>query len=160
MTTLADFTLTTIDGTEQKLSAFAGKPVLFVNVASKCGFTSQYTGLEALHEKYAARGLVVAGVPSNDFGAQEPGSDGEIQAFCTTTYGVKFPMFAKVAVLGDAKHPLYVWLTTASEKAGDVKWNFEKFLVGKDGTVVGRFGSRVTPESPELVAAIEAELAK
>ena len=160
MNTLADFTLTTIDGAEKKLSEFAGKPVLVVNVASKCGFTPQYTGLEALHEKYAAQGLVVAGVPSNDFGAQEPGTEAEIQSFCTTNYGVKFPMFAKVAVLGDAKHPLYQWLTTSGSKTGDVKWNFEKFLIGKDGHVAGRFSSRVAPDSPELIAAIEAELAK
>ena len=157
MTTLHDFDVTAITGKMQALRAFEGKVVLVVNVASACGFTPQYAGLEKLHEELGPRGLVVAGFPSNDFGAQEPGSDAEIETFCSTTYGVKFPMFSKLHVKGANQHALYAFLTSA-EPAGDVKWNFEKFLIGKDGRVAGRFSSKVEPGSPELRKAIDAAL--
>ena len=157
MTTFHDFEAKTIDGEKQALRAFDGKVVLVVNVASACGFTPQYAGLEALHRELGARGLVVAGFPSNDFGAQEPGAEDEIKAFCETKYGVTFPMFSKVPVKGASKHPLYAFLT-GEAPAGEVKWNFEKFLIGKDGRVAGRFSSKVEPGSPELRAAIEAAL--
>jgi glutathione peroxidase len=153
-----DFKMKGIDGKEKSLADFKGKVALVVNVASECGYTPQYKGLEALHEELGPRGLVVAGFPSNDYGAQEPGSDAEIQEFCTTNYGVRFPMFSKITVKGAAKHPLYQWLTTAASPAGEVKWNFEKFLIGKDGQIAGRFGSGVEPTSPELKAAIEKAL--
>lgn len=159
MTSLHDFNLKTIDGEALPLQTFAGKPVLVVNVASKCGLTPQYEGLEKLHEELSAKGLVVLGVPCNDFGAQEPGSEADVKAFCTTNYGVKFPMASKIAVLGDAKDPLYAWLTTASEKKGDITWNFEKFLIGKDGQIVGRFGPKTPPNDPALRAAIDGALA-
>jgi glutathione peroxidase len=137
--------------------------VLIVNVASQCGYTPQYAGLEALHEKYEAKGLSILGFPSNDFGEQEPGSDSEIQQFCKANYGVKFDMFSKIEVLGDDKAPLYDFLTsneTDPRFAGEVAWNFEKFLIGRDGRIAGRFLSPVEPESQELTAAIEAALAK
>jgi glutathione peroxidase len=159
MTTLHDFSLTDIDGNSKNLGDFAGKVVLLVNVASRCGYTSQYRGLEKLHEELGPRGVVVLGFPSNDFGAQEPGTDAEIKAFCTTQYDVKFPMFSKITVKGGTRHPLYAWLTTEAQPAGEVKWNFEKFLVGKDGKVIARFGSGVTPEDGDLRGAIERALA-
>lgn len=159
MTTLHDFTLKTIDGNDQPLSAFRGKAVLVVNVASECGLTPQYKGLEALHREYAAKGLVVAGFPANEFGAQEPGSDAEIQKFCTSRFDVTFPMFSKIVVKGDRKHALYTWLTEQAKPAGDVTWNFEKFLIGKDGTIVARFSPKVEPGAPELRAAVEKALA-
>ena len=141
-------------GEEQTLGAFAGQVVLAVNVASRCGFTRQYTGLQALQETYGPQGFTVLAFPCNDFGAQEPGSLEEIQQFCSTTYGVDFPIYAKVAI-GSAPFDTL----TQSEPAGAVAWNFEKFLIGKDGTVVGRFKSAVEPDSAELKAAIEAALA-
>jgi glutathione peroxidase len=147
------FSLTTLDGKNQPLSAFAGKALLFVNVASKCGFTSQYKGLQALSDKMSDKGVVVVGVPCNQFGAQEPGTAEQIQTFCSTTYGVTFPMMAKVDVNGPSAHPLYQWLTSQGA-AGPVKWNFAKFVVGKDGAFVARFDSGTTPESPELAAAL------
>lgn len=156
--TLYDHTLTTIDGQPQALKDYAGKVLLVVNVASACGFTPQYAGLEALHAELADKGLVVMGLPCNDFGAQEPGSETEIKRFCETRFGVKFPMFSKVTVKGDAKHPLYAWLTTAATPAGEVQWNFEKFLIGRDGQILGRFSSRVAPESQALRTAILAAL--
>lgn len=159
MTTLHDFTVKAIDGRDLPLAEMKGKAVLLVNVASRCGFTPQYAGLEKLYEEMAPQGLVVVGVPANDFGAQEPGTDGEIQSFCETTYGVKFPMLSKVTVKGDGKHPLYRWLTESASPSGEVQWNFEKFLVGKDGVVAGRFKSNVAPESKELRDAIRAALA-
>jgi glutathione peroxidase len=161
MPTLHDFTQTTLDGKPQKLSDFKGKTVLVVNVASKCGLTPQYAGLEKLHETYGARGFEVLGFPCNQFGGQEPGSEAQIAEFCTTNYGVKFPMFAKLEVNGKNRAPLYGWLTqekTAPDGPGDVAWNFAKFLVGKDGRVIARFGPRVAPDAPELVAAIEKAL--
>ena len=153
-----DFTMKTIDGKEQPLSAYKGKTLLIVNVASKCGFTPQYKGLETLYGKYKDRGLVILGFPANDFGWQEPGTDAEIQTFCSTTYGVSFPMFSKISVKGDKIHPLYKHLTESSTPAGPISWNFNKFLVGPDGRVIGRWGSRTTPEDKELVGKLEETL--
>jgi len=152
-----DFTMKTIDGKERSLGDFRGKVLLVVNTASECGYTPQYAGLERLHEKLEGRGFSVLGFPSNDYGAQEPGSDAEIQTFCSTKFGVKFPLFSKITVKGGSKHPLYAFLTQA-EPTGEVKWNFEKFLVGKDGQVIGRFPSSVDPEDPKLAEAIEKAL--
>jgi glutathione peroxidase len=158
MTSFHDFSLKAIDGKEKSLREFQGKVVLVVNVASECGYTPQYKGLEQIYEELGPKGLVVAGVPSNDYGAQEPGSDHEIQEFCSTNYGVRFPMFSKLTVKGEDKHPLYTWLTSSAAPAGEVRWNFEKFLIGKDGAIVGRFKSGVEPTSQELRAAIEQAL--
>jgi glutathione peroxidase len=147
-----------LDGKPATLADYAGKVVLVVNVASKCGFTPQYAGLQALNERYSARGFVVLGFPSNQFFNEEPGSAEEIQEFCSLNYGVSFPLFAKLDVKGAGQHPLYAILSEApddSGKAGNVKWNFEKFLVGRDGRVVRRFRSKVVPEDPKLVEAIE-----
>lgn len=158
MTTLHDFTMKTIDGREQSLREYEGKAVLVVNVASKCGLTPHFEGLEKLYETYGERGFAVLGFPCNQFGAQEPGTEAEIQAFCTSNYGVRFPMFAKIDVNGEGAHPLYRWLEeqgTEPDGPGDIKWNFAKFLVGKDGRVLARFSPAVTPEAPELVTAIE-----
>lgn len=153
--------LKTIEGKEASLKDHAGKVVLVVNVASECGYTSQYTGLEALYQKYKGQGLVVAGMPCNDFGGQEPGSEAEIQQFCSSNYKVTFPLYSKLAIKGEGKHPLYAALTGSdSPKPGDVKWNFEKFLIGRDGKIIARFGSGVEPDSAELVAAIEKALAE
>jgi glutathione peroxidase len=158
---LYDIPLKDIDGKDTSLKAYKGKVVLLVNVASKCGYTPQYKGLEALHRKYKDRGLVVVGVPSNDFGAQEPGSPEEIKSFCSKNYDVTFPLMEKVRVKGPEKHPLYAALTGAeSPFPGDVKWNFGKFLIGKDGKVLSRFDSKVAPESEQLVGAIENALGK
>ncbi|MDI3290278.1 glutathione peroxidase [Polyangium sp. 15x6] len=154
---LHDFKMKTIFGEERSLGDFRGKVVLVVNVASECGYTPQYAGLERLHERFEAKGFAVLGFPSNDYGAQEPGSDAEIATFCTSKYGVKFPMFSKIPVKGSGKHPLYAFLTRGPE-AGEVKWNFEKFLVGKDGVVLGRYPSSVEPEDEKLVQAIEKAL--
>jgi glutathione peroxidase len=153
--------LTLLDGAPAALGDFAGQALLVVNVASKCGFTKQYAGLEALHERYRDRGFSVLGFPSNQFGAQEPGTADEIAQFCSLTYGVTFPMFAKTDVNGPDRHPLYATLIETADadgKAGDVAWNFEKFLVAPTGEVVGRFRTQSEPEAPELVAAIEAVL--
>lgn len=158
-----NFTMKDIDGKPTELKQFQGKVVLLVNVASRCGYTPQYEGLEALYEKHGNAGLVVIGVPANDFGKQEPGTDAEIKAFCTSKYNVTFPMMSKVVVKGDAICPLYKYLTskdTDPKFAGDIKWNFEKFLISRSGDVVGRFNSKVKPDSPELTQAIEAELKK
>ncbi len=148
MTTIYDFGARTIDGVEQALEDYRGNVVLVVNVASRCGFTSQYEGLENLYEMYGDRGFVVLGFPSNQFGDQEPGSDDEIREFCSLTYDVRFPMFSKVDVNGDNAHPLYTWLRT--EKSGvlgdKIRWNFTKFLVGRDGQVVKRYGSTTKPD--------------
>jgi glutathione peroxidase len=154
-----DFKMKNLDGQEIDLRVYGGKVVLMVNVASECGFTPQYRGLESLHERYAMQGLRILGFPSNDFGGQEPGSDGEIQAFCQTNYGVGFDMFSKVAVKGDAKVPLYAFLTGSDAgSAGEVEWTFEKFLIGRDGQILRRFRPKVEPESPEMVDAIESAL--
>ena len=179
--TLFDIPLRRIDGSHTTLAPFKGKVLLIVNVASKCGLTPQYEGLESLYGKYRGQGLVVLGFPANDFGAQEPGTDEEIAKFCETGFSVSFPMFAKASVVGDAKQPLYAELTSAvREKRGDpeafrerlrgfgmtpnedpeVLWNFEKFLIARDGTVAARFAPTVAPDDPELVGSIEAELAK
>ena len=159
-----------IDGSPATLGEFAGKVVLVVNVASKCGLTPQYDGLEQLYETYGDKGLVVAGFPANEFAGQEPGSNAEIADFCETRFHIKFPMFEKIVVKGEGQHPLYAALTQAvpvAEGAGDrappdgsVMWNFEKFLIGKDGAVARRFSPMIKPEDPVLVDAIEAELAK
>jgi len=149
---LYDFEAARIDGTMERLSAYTGKTLLIVNVASACGYTPQYTGLEALYQKYKDRGFVILGFPCNQFGGQESGSEAEISAFCALTYGVTFPLFAKVNVNGDDASPLFKWLKT--EQKGifgteSIKWNFTKFLVGPDGHVVKRFGSGDTPEAIE-----------
>jgi len=161
MASLYDIEVRTIDGETQRLAAFRGKTLLVVNVASRCGFTPQYTGLEALYRKYKDQGLVVLGFPCNQFGRQEPGNEAEIQQFCATTYDVTFPMFAKIEVNGEREHPLYTFLK--SRKTGllgfdSIKWNFSKFLVGRDGEVIARYGSRDTPEKiePQIVAALRA----
>jgi len=157
-----DYTLNTIDGQPAPLSAYKGKVVMLVNVASRCGFTPQYTALEAIYEKYKDRGFVIVGIPANNFGAQEPGTNQEIKTFCQSKYNVKFPMMAKVSVKGDDKTPLYQYLTDKSanpKTGGDIQWNFTKFLVGPDGQIITRFEPAVTPDSPEVAAAIEKALA-
>jgi glutathione peroxidase len=177
-----DIPVRKITGTEGSLAEFKGKVLLVVNVASKCGLTKQYEGLEKLYKQYRDRGLVVAGFPANDFAGQEPGTNQEIQAFCTTNFGIEFPMFDKITVVGAQKHPLYAALIQAQPKAvslsdvpfgeklkgygiapnaePEVLWNFEKFLVSRDGEVVKRFAPDTVPDDPTLVAAIETELAK
>jgi glutathione peroxidase len=158
-----NFKMKGIDGKEVDLSQYKGKVVLFVNVASKCGFTPQYKGLEAAYEKYKDQGLVIVGVPANDFGKQEPGTDAEIAQFCEATYKVKFPMLSKVVVKGEGQAPLYKHLTskdTNPKFGGEIKWNFTKFLIGRDGEIVARFEPKVEPSSDEMKKAIEAELAK
>jgi glutathione peroxidase len=155
---LKDISMSALDGSPLDLSQFAGKATLVVNVASRCGLTPQYTGLEQLHERFKDRGFSVLGVPCNQFGGQEPGTPQEIAEFCSTTYGVTFPMTEKVDVNGPDRHPLYQELTAkedADGEAGDIKWNFEKFLISPDGEVVARFRPLVTPEADELVSAIE-----
>ncbi len=150
-----------LDGKLESLSSYAGKVVLAVNVASKCGFTPQYAGLQALQDRYADRGLVVVGFPCNQFFGQEPGTAEQIQEFCSLNYGVTFPLFAKLDVKGPDQHPLYAILTEVADdsgKAGNVRWNFEKFLIGRDGRAVRRFRSKVVPNDPSLVGAIESLL--
>jgi len=142
--------LKTIDGKEASLKDYAGKVVLIVNVASECGYTGQYAGLQALHEKYASKGFTVLGFPCNDFGGQEPGSEAEIKTFCSNRYKVTFPMFSKVKITGSDKHPLFAALTAGT----DVQWNFEKFLIGKDGKLVSRFSSDAEPEGGEIETAL------
>ena len=151
-----DFTMKTIDGKQLPLSTFQGKTVLVVNVASQCGFTPQYTALEAVYEKYKSKGLVIVGFPANNFGGQEPGTDAEIQTFCRSKYMVTFPMFSKISVKGADKAPLYQYLTSTG--GGEIQWNFTKFLVDKNGKVLKRFESAVTPDSPEVISSIEAAL--
>ena len=157
------FKMKSIDGKDVDLSQYKGKVVLFVNVASKCGLTPQYKGLQALYTKYKDQGLVIIGVPANQFGGQEPGSDEEIAKFCSSKYDVTFPMLSKVVVKGKGMAPLYVYLTskdTNPKFGGDLQWNFTKFLVNRQGEIVNRFEPRVAPESKEIVSAVEAELAK
>jgi glutathione peroxidase len=159
---LLNVPLTALDGSPLPESATDGKVVLVVNVASRCGLTPQYTGLEALQQRYADRGFTVLGAPCNQFGEQEPGSADEIQTFCSTTYGTSFPMTEKLDVNGPGRHPLYDALTAATDaqgEAGDIQWNFEKFLVGPSGEVLARFRPKVEPESDEVRGAIEAALA-
>lgn len=156
-----DFTMKSIDGAPVSLSSYSGKVVLLVNVASKCGFTPQYAGLEALYEKYKDRGLVIVGIPANNFAQQEPGTDAEIKKFCSGKYNVTFPMMAKVSVLGDDQTPLYQFLTTKAtdpQFGGDIKWNFTKFLFDRGGKPVARFEPNVTPDSAEVKAAVESAL--
>jgi glutathione peroxidase len=179
--TIYDITVDQIDGTPVSLSSYRGKVVLVVNVASKCGLTPQYEGLEKLYEKYKDKGLEILGFPANEFAGQEPGSNDEIHKFCTLNFGVKFPMFKKIVVKGEGMHPLYAYLTSAhpdkvmkkdgilvdklknlgllSGGASDILWNFEKFLIGKDGRIVERFSPEFAPDSDEIVGAIEKELA-
>ncbi|MCX2183656.1 glutathione peroxidase [Streptomyces sp. SKN60] len=157
---LYDIPLTTLAGDPVSLGDFRDKAVLVVNVASKCGLTPQYEGLERLQKEYGERGFTVLGVPCNQFAGQEPGSAEEIETFCSTTYGVSFPLLAKTEVNGDGRHPLYAELTKVADadgEAGDVQWNFEKFLIGRDGAVT-RFRPRTEPEAAEIVSAIEAQL--
>jgi glutathione peroxidase len=159
--TVTEIALTTLDGRPTSLADYGDRAVLVVNVASKCGLTPQYSSLEQLARDYGERGLTVVGVPCNQFMGQEPGSAEEIQAFCSTTYGVTFPLLAKSEVNGPDRHPLYAELTTtpdADGQAGDVQWNFEKFLIAPGGNVVNRFRPRTVPDAPEVIAAIEAVL--
>jgi glutathione peroxidase len=156
--TAHDFSFRGLKGGEIRLKDFAGKPVLIVNTASRCGLTPQYQGLQALWQRYRDRGLVVLGVPSNDFGAQEPGTEAEIGSFCETNYGVDFPMTAKEPVIGPQAHPFYRWVAAELGDAAAPKWNFHKYLVGPDGTLAEVFGSRTAPDDAALTAAIEAEL--
>jgi glutathione peroxidase len=179
---ILDIPIQKITGEPASLAEFKGKVLLVVNVASKCGLTPQYEGLEKLYEQYSGQGLVIAGFPANDFKSQEPGSNDEIQTFCSVNYGVKFPLFSKITVVGAEKHPLYSALIAAQPKAisvnepnwrkklkdygvdgnpePEILWNFEKFLVSRSGEVVKRFAPDTLPDAPELIAAIEAELAK
>jgi glutathione peroxidase len=180
-TAIQQIPLKTINGQDATLGDYAGKVLLAVNVASKCGLTPQYTALEDLYGKYKDKGLVVLGFPANNFGAQEPGTEAEIQEFCTTNFGVDFPMFSKISVKGDDQHPLYAGLVAEKpektfkdnsfkerlagygivpENDTDVLWNFEKFLIAKDGTVAARFAPDIAPDDPIVTGAIEAELAK
>jgi glutathione peroxidase len=159
---LYDTKLAALDGTPDVLANEKGKVTLLVNVASKCGLTPQYEQLEQLEEKYKGQGFDVIGIPCNQFGEQEPGSPEEIKTFCSTTYGVTFPMTEKIEVNGDGRHPLYQELTTVADAEGvdgDIRWNFEKFLVGRDGNVVARFSPLVLPDAPEVVDSIEKALA-
>ncbi|MER6653351.1 glutathione peroxidase [Streptomyces sp. NPDC000971] len=159
--TLHDIPIRTLDGEPTTLGAYAGSAVLLVNVASQCGLTPQYAGLERLQKQYADRGFTVLGVPCNQFAGQEPGTAEEIQTFCSTTYGVSFPLLEKIDVNGEGRHPLYTELTKlddAEGAAGDVQWNFEKFLISPAGEPVARIRPRTEPEAPEVVAAVEAQL--
>ena len=155
-----EFTLPSIDGKPLPLANFKGKVVLVVNVASRCGFTPQYSALESTYEKYKDQGFVILGFPANNFGKQEPGTNQEIKTFCQTKYSVTFPMYAKVSVKGDDQTPLYAYPTTQANPAaaGEIKWNFTKFLVDRNGNVVKRFEPDVTPDSPEVIAAIQQAL--
>jgi glutathione peroxidase len=156
-----NFTLKSIDGKPVSLSEYHGKVLLLVNVASKCGFTPQYAGLESLYEKYKDRGLVIVGIPANNFGGQEPGTNEEIKKFCSNKYNVSFPMMSKVSVLGEDKTPLYAFLTDKSvnpQIGGDIKWNFTKFLFDRNGKPVARFEPNVTPDSPQVISAVESTL--
>ena len=154
------FTLNSIEGKPAPLGDYKGKVVLLVNVASQCGYTPQYSALEAIYEKYKDQGFVILGFPANNFGAQEPGTNEEIKTFCTRKYSVTFPMYAKISVKGDDQAPLYAYLTkeTAAGISGEIKWNFTKFLVDRDGKVVQRFEPAVTPDSKEVTGAIEKQL--
>jgi len=153
-----DFEMDDIDGNPVKLADYRGRVLLIVNVASECGYTPQYAGLQAIYEKYRDRGFTVLGFPANNFGNQEPGTNEQIKQFCTTNYKVTFPMFSKISVKGDDKHPLYQYLTGSEQGrqfGGEVKWNFNKFLIDRGGDIVGVYGSRTEPQSPELIGRIE-----
>jgi glutathione peroxidase len=161
MNSIYDFSLKDIDHKEVNLSQYRGKVVLVVNVASRCGYTPQYEGLQKVYMKYKDRGFVILGFPANNFMAQEPGTDEEIKTFCSTKYNVTFPIFSKISVKGDDIHPLYKFLTskeTNPEFGGDIKWNFSKFLVDKSGKIIARFEPKVTPESDPVIQAIEKAL--
>jgi glutathione peroxidase len=156
-----DFTMNSIDGKATPLSSLKGKVVLLVNVASRCGFTPQYSALESVYEKYKGRGFVIVGIPANNFGSQEPGTNEEIKTFCSTKYNVTFPMMSKVSVKGGDITPLYQYLTDKAanpQTGGEIQWNFTKFLVGPDGKPVARFEPNITPDDPQVVAAIEKAL--
>jgi glutathione peroxidase len=155
-----DYAFTSIDGTPLPLSAFKGKAVLVVNTASQCGLTPQYSGLETLWADYRDKGLVVLGVPSNDFGAQEPGAESEIKTFCETRFGIDFPMTAKEDVIGPGAHPMYKWLAGELGEDAAPKWNFHKYLIARDGTIAGVFGPRTTPDDAAMNAEIDKALAK
>ena len=157
---LYSFTLSSIDGKPAPLAEYKGKVILLVNVASQCGYTPQYSALEAIYEKYKDRGFVILGFPANNFGAQEPGTNEEIKTFCTRKYNVTFPMYAKISVKGPDQAPLYSYLTkeTGAGMAGEIQWNFTKFLVDRDGKVVERFEPAVTPDSKDVTSAIEKQL--
>jgi glutathione peroxidase len=158
---LYDTPIAALDGSPDRLSKEGGKVTLMVNVASKCGLTPQYEGLERIHEQYEDQGFAVLGFPCNQFLGQEPGTPEEIASFCSTTYGVTFPLFEKIEVNGDDRHPLYAELTQAPDAegySGDIRWNFEKFLVGPDGKVLTRFGPQVEPDAPEVTSAIKGAL--
>ncbi len=155
-----EFKVKSIEGKDVELSEYKGKVLLVVNVASKCGATPQYEQLQALQDKYSEKGLVVVGVPCNQFGGQEPGTEKDIQKFCTDKYKVTFPMMSKIDVNGEKEAPLYKFLKAHAENKDDVKWNFEKFIVSKEGTVVGRFGTKTKPDADEVVSVIESELKK
>jgi glutathione peroxidase len=159
MTTAYDFSFRSIDGDPLPLSNFKGKALLVVNVASQCGLTPQYAGLETLWKANRDKGLVILGVPANDFGSQEPGTENEIKTFCETRFAVDFPMTAKEHVIGADAHPLYKWVATELGDAAAPKWNFHKYLFGRDGTIAGTFGSRTAPDAPEIAAAIKDALA-
>jgi len=148
----------TAKGAHTTLAQYKGKVLLIVNVASKCGYTKQYTGLEALNQSYKDKGLVILGFPSNDFGGQEPGTMKEIEEFCKLNYGVSFELFEKVHAKGEEIHPLYTWLTNHAEPLGEVKWNFEKFLISKDGNAIGHYSSKITPEDTDLQQEIDKAL--
>lgn len=155
-----DLSVITMDGENKSLSDYKGKILLIVNVASKCGYTSQYEGLEAIYEKYKDKGFEILAFPCNDFGEQEPGTNDEIRTFCESKYNVTFTLFDKVKVLGDDKSPLYQRLINNSEPAGDIGWNFEKFIISKNGDITARYKSKIKPDSDELTSVIESELAK
>jgi glutathione peroxidase-family protein len=160
-TSIYSFTVNDIDGKPISLEQYRGQVVMIVNVASKCGFTPQYQGLQKLYETYRDRGLVILGFPANNFLRQEPGNDEEIKSFCSINYGVTFPMFSKISVNGKDQHPLYKYLTgkkSNPEFGGSISWNFNKFIISRDGRIIARFGSRTKPEDPEVIAAIEKAL--
>lgn len=156
-----DYTLTSIDGAPTPLSSFKGKVVMLVNVASRCGYTPQYAGLESLYEKHRDQGFVIVGIPANNFMGQEPGTNAEIKSFCKSKYDVKFPIMSKVSVKGEDKTPLYQYLTSKQDNpktGGEIQWNFTKFLIGRDGRVIARFEPAVTPADPNLTSAVQAAL--
>lgn len=158
-----DYTLNSIDGQPAPFAAYKGKVLMVVNVASRCGYTPQYSALESVYQKYKDKGFVIVGVPANNFGAQEPGTDAEIKTFCTRKYNVQFPMLSKVSVKGSDTTPLYQYLTDTKanpKTGGEIKWNFTKFLVDRQGSIVARFEPEVTPDSPQVVSAIEQALGK
>ena len=162
MASFHDFTVKTLDGQDKKLADYRGKVLLVVNVASRCGLTPQYSALESLYREYKDDGFEVLGFPCNDFAGQEPGTEPEIQAFCSTNYDVTFPLFKKVRVLGENREPVYQYLTAERSQPdgpGDIAWNFAKFVIGKNGQVVARFGPRTAPDAPELTEAIDRALA-